>query len=132
MARTGRELAIVHGPQLAAQRLLGDGEAELLPEPLDQIDQAPAHHAVDGRNGTLIDDGLQSLSLLIVEPRRGPWRSAGQEALRSPSVEAQHPIPHDLQRHAANLSRFGAGGPIIDRRQSQKAPGLIGIPRALR
>src|SRR3954454_25087186 len=50
MARAGRELAVVHGPQLPAQRLLGDGEAELLPEPLDQIDQAPAHHAVDGRD----------------------------------------------------------------------------------
>ena len=50
----------------------------------------------------------------------------------SPGVEAQHPIAHDLQGHAANLSRFGARGPLIDRGQSQKAPGLIGIPRALR
>jgi hypothetical protein len=132
MARTGRELAIVHGPQLAAQRLLGDGEAELLPEPLDQIDQAPAHHAVDGRDRTRIDPGHQGRAMRIGEPRRGPWCPAGPEALRSPSVEAQHPIAHDLQRHAADLSRLGPGGPIIDRRQSQKAPGLIGIPRALR
>src|SRR3954469_14441785 len=80
----------------------------------------------------LIDDGLQSLSVLILEPRRSPWCPAGQEALRAPSVEAQHPIAHDLQRHAADLSRLGAGGPIIDRRQSQRAPALIGIPRALR
>jgi hypothetical protein len=61
-----------------------------------------------------------------------PWGAAGPEALRSPRVEAQHPIAHDLQRHTANLSRFGPGGSIRDRRQSQKAPGLIGIPRALR
>ena len=53
-------------------------------------------------------------------------------ALRSFGVEAQHPIAHDLQRYAADLSRFGAEEPIIDRRQSQKTPGLIGIPRALR
>jgi hypothetical protein len=132
MARTGRELAIAQSPQLPAQGLLRDREAELLPEPLDQIDQAPAHHAVDGRNGTLVNEGLQGLSVLIVEPRRGPWRPASQEPLRSLGVEAQHPIPHDLQRHAANLSRLGARGPIIDRRQSQKAPGLIGITRALR
>jgi hypothetical protein len=132
MARAGRELAIVQGPQLAAQRLLGDGEAELLPQPLDQIDQTPAHHAVDGRNGPLLDDDLQGLSVLIGEPRRSPWRAAGPEALRSPRVEAQHPIAHDLQRHTANLRCLGAGGSIIDRRQSQKAPGLIGIPRALR
>jgi hypothetical protein len=132
MARAGRELAIAHGPQLAAQGLLGDGEAELLPDPCDQIDQAPAHHAVDRRNGTLIDDGLQGLSVLLGEPRRGSWRPARQKALRSPGVEAQHPIAHDLQRHAADLSRFGARGPIIDRGQSQKAASLIGIPRALR
>jgi hypothetical protein len=132
MARAGRELAVVHGPQLAAQRLLGDGEAELLPEPLDQIDQAPAHHAVDGWDRARIDPGHQGRAMRIGEPRRGPWCPAGPEALRSPSVEAQHPIAHDLQRHAADLSRLGPGGPIIDRRQSQKAPGLIGIPRALR
>jgi hypothetical protein len=131
VARTGRELAIVHGPQLAAQGLLGEGDPELLPEPRNQIDQPPAHHTVDGRDGTLIDDGLQSLSVLFGEPRRSPWCPAGQEALRSPGVEAQHPIAHDLQRHTADLSRLGAGRAIIDRRQSQKAPGLIGIPRAL-
>src|SRR4051794_29497023 len=74
-------------------------------------------------DGTLIDGGLQGLSVLIGEPRRGSWRPAGPEALRSPRVEAQHPIAHDLQRHTANLGRFGAGSPIIDRRQSQKTPG---------
>ena len=84
VARTGRKLAIVHGPQLAAQRLFGDGEAELLPEPRDQIDQTPAYHAVEGRNGSLLDDGLQGLSVLIGEPRRGSWRPARQKALRSP------------------------------------------------
>src|SRR4051794_39460821 len=103
MAWAGRELAIVHGPQLARQRLLGDRDPELFPEPCNQIDQAPAYHAVDRRKGTLIDDGLQGLSVLVIEPRRGTWRSAGQEALRSLGVEAQHPIPHDLQRHAADL-----------------------------
>jgi hypothetical protein len=132
MARAGRELAIVHGAQLAAQRLLGDRDAELLPEPLDEIDQAPAHHAVDGRNGPLLDDGLQGLPVLLREPRRGARRSAGEEALRSFGVEAQHPIAHDLQRHTADLSRLRARGPLVDRGQSQKAPGLIGIPRALR
>src|SRR4051794_32731864 len=82
--------------------------------------------------GPLLDDDLQGLSVLIVEPRRSPWRSAGQKALGSMRVEAQHPIAHDLPRHAADLSRLGPGGPIIDRGQSQKAAGLIGIPRALR
>ena len=127
MARTGRELAIAQSPQLPAQGLLRDREAELLPEPLDQIDQAPAHHAVDGRHGPLFDDGLEGLSVLFIEPRGGARRLAGQEALGSPGVEAQHPVPHDLQCHAADPSRLGAGTPIVDRGQSQKAAGLIGI-----
>src|SRR5688572_32682118 len=87
MTRSGRELAIAHGPQLAAQRLLGDGDAELIPEPLDQIDQAPPHHAVDGRDRTLIDDGLQGFSLLAIEPRSGAGRSAGQQALGSRALK---------------------------------------------
>jgi hypothetical protein len=86
---------------------------------------------VDGRDRTLLDDGLQSLSMLAMEPRRGTGRSAGQEALGSSGVEAQHPVPHNLERHAANLGRLGAGGSIVDRGQSQQTPGLIGITRLL-
>ena len=74
MARTGRELSIAKGAQLAAQRLLGDRDAELLPNPLDEIDQAPAHDTVDGRDRALVDDTLQSLTLLVVEKRTGTWR----------------------------------------------------------
>src|SRR3954453_16685061 len=59
MARAGRGLAIGHGPQLAAQRLLGEGEAEPPPPPLDQADQPPAQPGVDARNGPLLDEGLQ-------------------------------------------------------------------------
>jgi hypothetical protein len=86
---------------------------------------------VNGRDRTLLDEGLQSLSMLAMEPRRGTGRSAGQEALGSSGVEAQHPVPHDLERHAADLGRLGAGGSIVDRRQSQQTPGLIGITRLL-
>ena len=86
---------------------------------------------MDGRDGALIDDGLQGLSLLVVEPSRRARRSAGQEALGSSGVEAQHPVAHDLQRHAADLGRLGAGGSLRDRGQSQQTPGLIGITRLL-
>jgi hypothetical protein len=42
MARAGRQLAIAHGAQLPAERLLGDRDAALLEYPLRQIDQPPA------------------------------------------------------------------------------------------
>src|SRR3954451_5943442 len=76
MARTGRELAIVHGAQLPAKRLLGNRDAELLPEPLDEIDQAPAHHAMDRRDRTLVDPGHQGRAMRVGELGRLAGRLA--------------------------------------------------------
>ena len=50
VARARRKLAIAHRAQLAAQRLPGDDDAELLEDPLAEIDDPPAHDAVDGRD----------------------------------------------------------------------------------
>ncbi len=55
MARTGRELAIAQGSQLAAQGLDTDPDAELVPNPLRQVYQAPAHNAVDRRGRAVLD-----------------------------------------------------------------------------
>ena len=55
MARASRELAIAQSADLPAQRLLCDRDPVLVPEPLDQIDQSPAHHPVHGRNGPALD-----------------------------------------------------------------------------
>src|SRR3954463_8416279 len=129
MARTGRELAIVHGPQLARQRLLGDGDPELLPEPRDQVDQTPAHHTVDGRNGPLLDDGLQGRAMRVGEFRGLARRLAVDQALGPMGVELHHPVPHDLNRDPAEPGRRGAGRPLIDRGQRQKAPRLRAVLR---
>jgi len=48
----GREFAIAHLAQFAAQSLHGDGEAELLKHPLSQIDQPPAHTPGRGAGAT--------------------------------------------------------------------------------
>ena len=55
MPRPGRELAIAHGPQFAAHRRLGQRDAKFLVKPLRQIDEPPAHHAVDRRDRTAVD-----------------------------------------------------------------------------
>ena len=47
MARTSRKLAVAHGAQFAAQRLLGDDDAEFSPYPLAEIDDPPANDAVE-------------------------------------------------------------------------------------
>ena len=47
IARARRQLAIAHGTGLSTGRQFGDGNAKLLEDPLCQIDQPSAHHAVD-------------------------------------------------------------------------------------
>src|SRR4030088_1827474 len=102
MAGTGRELAIAHGSQLPAERLLGDGDAELLEDPLRQIDQPPAHHAMDRRDRAVLDHQHNSLALGIIEPRGLAWRFAVKQAVRTACVEPQHPIPDDLKPDPAD------------------------------
>src|SRR5215207_609790 len=129
MARTGRELAIVHGPQFARQRLLGDRDAELLPDPLDEVDQTPAHHAVEGRNGPLLDDGLQGRAMGVGELGGLSRRLAVDQALGPMGVELHHPVAHDLHRDPADPGRRGAGCSIVDRGQGQETPRLRAVLR---
>jgi hypothetical protein len=49
MARASRELAIAHLAQHAAERLLGDSDAEFLENPLAEIDDPPAGSGANGR-----------------------------------------------------------------------------------
>ena len=70
MARSSRELAITHGAQFPAQRLPGDDDAEFLEHPLTEIDDPPAHDAMNRRDWTALDDRRQRRTVLIVQPRR--------------------------------------------------------------
>src|SRR5664280_1220476 len=76
MAWPSREFAIAHSQQLPPQSLLGDGDAELLKDPLRQIDQPPTHHAVDSRDRAALDHPRDCLALNIIELRGLPGRFA--------------------------------------------------------
>ena len=132
MARPGGELAAAQPPQLAAQRLGADRDAELLPNPLRQVDQPPAHHAVDGRDRAALDHLRQRLPLGRPQLRRRAGRLAVDQPRGPLGVEAQHPVPHDLQRHAADLGRLAARPPVMDRRQGRQPTRLRCVPRASR
>jgi len=67
MTRPSREFAVAHGAQLSAERLLGDDDAELLEDPLRQIDQPPAHHAMDRRDRATFDHADDRLALHVIE-----------------------------------------------------------------
>jgi len=68
VARTGRQLAVSHRPQFAAQRLLRHGDLMFLPEPLAEVDDPPAHHAMHGRDRAVLNHGSQRGAMLIIQP----------------------------------------------------------------
>ena len=132
MAWPSREFAIAHSPQLPAQSLLGDGDAELLKDPLRQIDQPPTHHAVDSRDRAALDHPRDCLALNIIELRGLPGRFAVHKTIGATRIEPQHPIPDDLKPNVANLRRLDARRTVIDRSKCQEAPGLRPVLRLLR
>jgi hypothetical protein len=58
------------------------------------------------------------------------WRLAIDQTIRPKSIEPHHPVPNDLQRHAANLGRLGPGRSIVNGRQRQKPSSLRAILRS--
>src|ERR1700687_6325837 len=104
--------------------LLGDGDAELLEDPLRQIDQPPAHHAVDCRDRAALDHPRDGLALGIVELRGLARRFTVKQAVRASPIEPEPPIPDDLQPDIAELRGLAARRTVTDRRQYQKASGL--------
>src|SRR5271157_6592455 len=131
MARASRELAISHGAQFPAQRLLGDDDAEFLVYPLTEIDDPPAHDPVNRRDWTALDDRRQRRTVLIVQPPRLSRSLAVEQTLGAMAVELQHPIPNDLKRHAADLRCFRPRRSFVYRRERQKPTRLRPVLRPL-
>jgi hypothetical protein len=132
MARPRAELAIAQRAKLTAQRLPGHADAELLPQPLTEIDQPPPHNIVDRGDRTVLDHGHQRLPMRFGQSRLGARCLAVDQTIRSFRVEPQHPVPDDLQPDIADTRRVPATAAIIDLRQSQKPTGLSRILRASR
>lgn len=129
MPGTSRQLAEAHGPQIPAQRLFADRDAEFLEHPLRQVDQPPAYDAMDRRDRAGLDDRHQRTALFGVQQRRVAGRLAVDETGRTIRVEGQHPIAHRLEADAADPRRGCSRGAIIDRRQRQQPTRLAGIHR---
>jgi hypothetical protein len=127
--RTSRQLAIAHRPQLAAHRLLGRHDPEFLEHPLAEIDDPPAHDAVNRRNRPVLDDRRQRGAMFGVQARRLAGRLAVDQAVRAVRIELQHPVADDLQRHPADLRRLRARRSLVDCRQSQQPPRLRPVLR---
>ena len=53
------------------------------------------------------------------------------QTLRAIGVELENPVPHNLQRHSADLRRFGAPDAVINRRQRHQPAHLRSVLRPL-
>ena len=132
MARPCRDLDEAQRLQLTAHRALVQGDPELVPEPLYEILQAPAHHAVDSRDRPALDDLAKRPTLSLRQLRARTWGLAVDQTIGPLGVETQNPVANDLKPNPAERRRIAATAPFVDYCQRQKAPGLIGIPRASR
>src|SRR5215203_499291 len=83
-------------------------DPELVEEPARQVLAAPAHHAVDGRDGTALHHPGQSQALVLIQLRPVARRRAVDQAVGTVLVEAHNPVPHDLERDTANPGRIRA------------------------
>jgi hypothetical protein len=132
VTRPGGNLDEAQSLELTAYRALVQGDAELLPDPLNEVLQAPAHNAVDRRDRPAFDDLAKRPALGIAQFRRSAGRLAVDQTLRTLGVEAQDPIPDDLKPDTAKRRRLAATTALVNYRQRKQAPRLIGILRGLR
>jgi hypothetical protein len=127
MTRARRELAEPHGAQLPAQGLLAQRDAKLLEDPLHEIDQPPAHDAMNRRDRPAFDDAPQGIAMRLLELRWPSRDLAVDEPLSAFGVELHHPVAHDLARHAAGLGSLGARAAIIDDGQGEQSARLSAV-----
>ncbi len=132
MAWASRKLAKTHLAQHPAQGLLGDDDAELLKNPLAEIDDPPSHDPVNRWDRPTLEDRSQRRPMLVVQPRRLPRRLAVDQTVPAVRVELEHPVTNDLKADAADLRRLGARGPVVNRRKRQQAARLWPVLRSFR
>ena len=113
MARPCGRFAVSHGPQLPSHGLRGDRDTELVPDPLDEIYQPPAHCPMGRRNRAALDHLGKRLALCLVELRRLPRRLTTDKTGRANGVEPQHPVTHRLRPDAASPGLTASRPPAL-------------------
>ena len=107
-------------------------DAELLPDPLAEIDEPPAHHPVDRPASDRSRSARPAPARCSVVSRGvGPGALRSIRPVRTIGVELHHPVADDLHGHAADPRRLAPRRSFIDRRQRQKPPRLRPILRPL-
>jgi len=85
---------------------------------------------MDRRRWAILDHARQRGAMFVLQKRRLSRRLAIDKAIRAVGVETKNPVANDLKRHAADLRRFAARGPVVDRRDGEEPSGLRPVLRA--
>ena len=132
MARASRELAITRLAQHAAQRLLGDDDAEFLENPLAEIDDPPAHDPVNRRDWAALDDRGERGAMRAVQPRRLPWRLAVDQAVRALRVDLTTQSRTTCSPTPPIFAASVRVAPVVNRRKSQQSARVRPVLRPFR
>jgi hypothetical protein len=116
-----REAELLHDAPEAHFRQI---DAEAIPNDALQVDAAPAHHSVRLRVGSVLDELLQHLLLLVRQARSSPGRLDVDQPVRPMLVEPVRPVPQGLPVHAADPGRLGAAHAVQHCRQGQQPTSL--------
>ena len=100
--RSRGELAEPHGAQFPAERLPAHGHPELIPQPLRQIDQPPAHDPVEIGLRAGLDCRGQGRALLRVQERPSPGGLPVDKTPSTVSGEVQKPVRDRRQTDPAD------------------------------
>ena len=122
MARPSRKLAIAHRAQLAAQRLLGDGDRGILRRSIGKDRRSASARRHGWRGRTVLDHARERGAMCVVQPRRLAGRLAVEQAIRAMRVEPQHPVADDLERRRR---RFSPPRCAARRHRSPRAPEAV-------
>ena len=125
MARPRREFDVAQLLQLAPPDGLIERDRKFVMEPLDQIDQSPAHNLKDRWDRAAFDNLHQSPPLGIIEPGPGAGCLAIQKAIWATGIEPYHAVPHDLQSYSADPRRRSPTAAIVNLSQRQQPPRLV-------
>src|SRR3546814_10775392 len=92
-----RQLAIAGPAQRTAQGLRADRDRELVPDPLRQIEQPPAHHAMRRRDRSVLDDLRQCPAVIPVRQWRRARRLAVDQTVGTPGVGTDRSEEHTYE-----------------------------------
>jgi hypothetical protein len=80
----------------------------------------------------LLDNLYERTALRIGKDPTLSGDLAIEQAVRASGIEPDDPIANNLQRHTADLGSLVSAAPVVNLRQRQQPPSLVGARRQLR